>query len=268
MKKIVFSLIIAITGGASALFVEKYFDEHSALNSSIQLHGQLPVHSTTYSADLAGVEVDFTRAAESSVNSVVHIKTQGEEEQPFANDPFYQFFYGQRKPQIHQGSGSGVIISNDGYIVTNNHVIEGADKIEIVLNDKRSFVGEVLGKDPTTDLALIKIDAKDLPVLMYGNSDNVKVGQWVLAVGNPFNLTSTVTAGIISAKGRNINILENDPENGLFPIESFIQTDAAVNPGNSGGALVNSSGELVGINSAIASNTGRSEEHTSELQSH
>lgn len=256
MKKIAFSLMIALAGGASALFIEKYIDNHFSLNHPVELKGQLPVRFASLSTDLSGVEVDFTRAAESSINSVVHIKTQVEEEQPYANDPFYQFFYGQRKPQIRQGSGSGVIISADGYIVTNKHVIDGADKIEVVLNDKRSFTGEVIGKDPTTDLALLKIDAKDLPVLLYGNSDEVRVGQWVLAVGNPFNLTSTVTAGIVSAKGRNINILENDPQNGMFPIESFIQTDAAVNPGNSGGALVNANGELVGINSAIASNTG------------
>jgi serine protease Do len=127
------------------------------------------------------------------------------------------------------------------------------DKIEITLNDKRSYTADVIGKDPTTDLALLKIKETGLPYMAYGNSDNVKVGEWVLAVGNPFNLTSTVTAGIVSAKGRNINILDNDPSKGQFPIESFIQTDAAVNPGNSGGALVNTKGELVGINSAIAS---------------
>ncbi len=157
---------------------------------------------------------------------------------------------------MQQGSGSGVIISKDGYIVTNNHVVHGADKIDVILNDKRSYEAEIIGTDPQTDLALVKIKEKDLPILTYANSDQVKVGEWALAVGNPFNLTSTVTAGIISAKGRNINILENDPEKGMFPIESFIQTDAAVNPGNSGGALVNTNGELIGINSAIASQTG------------
>ena len=148
-------------------------------------------------------------------------------------------------------SGSGVIISEDGYIVTNNHVIQNADKVEVVLNDKREYEAEVIGRDPSTDLALLKVNAKNLPFIYYGNSDQVKVGEWALAVGNPFSLTSTVTAGIISAKGRNINIL-----NEKFAIESFIQTDAAVNPGNSGGALVNANGELIGINSAIASNTG------------
>ena len=147
--------------------------------------------------------------------------------------------------------GSGVIISRDGYIITNNHVIDGGGKIEVTLHNNRSYTAEILGKDPTTDLALIKIDGEDLPVVRYADSDNVEVGEWVLAVGNPFNLTSTVTAGIVSAKGRNINILR-----GLYSIESFIQTDAVVNPGNSGGALVNMAGELVGINSAIMSESG------------
>jgi Do/DeqQ family serine protease len=152
-----------------------------------------------------------------------------------------------------QSSGSGVIISEDGYIVTNNHVIDNADKVDVVLNDKRTLSAKVIGKDPSTDLALLKIDEKNLPFIYFGNSDSVKVGQWVLAVGNPFNLESTVTAGIVSAKGRNINIIK-DKNNAA--IESFIQTDAAVNPGNSGGALVSTSGELIGINSAIATPTG------------
>jgi len=192
---------------------------------------------------------------------VVNVKTtyvsQNNQNQYFY-DPFRGFF-GQRPPQQREpqtGSGSGVIISEDGYIVTNNHVIDGAEKIEITLNDKRNYTAEVIGKDPTTDLALLKIKETELPFMAYGNSDNVKIGEWVLAVGNPFNLTSTVTAGIISAKARNINIIENDPSKGLNPIESYLQTDAAVNPGNSGGALVNGKGDLIGINSAIASNTG------------
>ena len=147
--------------------------------------------------------------------------------------------------------GSGVIISNDGYIITNNHVIDAGGRVQVTLANKRSYRATVIGKDPTTDLALLKIQARNLPVLRYANSDQVEVGQWVLAVGNPFNLTSTVTAGIVSAKGRNINILQ-----GLYAIESFIQTDAVVNPGNSGGALVNLKGELVGINSAIMSESG------------
>jgi Do/DeqQ family serine protease len=153
------------------------------------------------------------------------------------------------------GAGSGVIISEDGYIVTNNHVVEDANKVSVTLNDKRSYKATVVGTDPTTDLALIKIEENNLPYIVYGNSDDVRIGEWVLAVGNPFNLTSTVTAGIVSAKARNINILGPDRQLGSA-IESFIQTDAAVNRGNSGGALVNTRGELIGINAAIASGTG------------
>lgn len=201
---------------------------------------------------------DFTQAAESSVNAVVHVKvTQAGSVQTYgSDDPFYQFFFGprvqQQQPAI-TGSGSGVIISPDGYIVTNNHVIDKADKIEVVLNDRRSFNGKLIGTDPTTDIALVKIDAEGLAYLSFGNSDATRVGEWVLAIGNPFNLTSTVTAGIISAKTRRIGIINPDQNIG---IESFIQTDAAVNPGNSGGALVNTQGELIGINTAIASQTG------------
>jgi Do/DeqQ family serine protease len=169
----------------------------------------------------------------------------------FFGDEFEQYQQPQRGPQ--QGSGSGVIIAANGYIVTNNHVIDKADKIEVVMDDKRKFEAELVGTDPTTDLALLKVKADNLPFIRYGNSDQVKVGEWVLAVGNPFNLNSTVTAGIISAKGRNINILRDQQGMG---IESFLQTDAVVNPGNSGGALVNLNGDLIGINSAIASQTG------------
>lgn len=195
---------------------------------------------------------DFTKAAESSVNAVVHVKTKVFREMEV--NPLYEFFFGI-KPDAeiapYVGFGSGVIISSDGYIVTNNHVIEGSDEIEVTLNDRREYSAELIGKDPTTDLALIKIKEKGLPTLVFGNSDDLKLGEWVLAIGNPYNLTSTVTAGIVSAKARNINILRAD-----LSIESFIQTDAAVNPGNSGGALVNTSGQLIGINTAIASRTG------------
>ncbi len=198
---------------------------------------------------------DFTDAAERTVNAVVHVTTEAEVKR---QDPFADFFWGYRQaqPQIQKGAGSGVIMSDDGYIVTNNHVVEGADRIMVHLNDKRQYEAKVIGRDPSTDIALIKVDGKELPTLSYGNSDEVKVGQWVLAVGNPMNLTSTVTAGIVSAKARNINILQYDQSRDIFPIESFIQTDAAVNPGNSGGALVDAAGNLVGINSAIASTTG------------
>ncbi|MCB0766490.1 MAG: trypsin-like peptidase domain-containing protein [Flavobacteriales bacterium] len=200
--------------------------------------------------------LDFTYAAENTVNAVVHVTT---ETAVNVRDPFADFFWGYRAPQqqqLRQGAGSGVIISSDGYIVTNNHVIDGADKIQVHLNDRRMLEGKVVGRDPGTDLALLKVDAKDLATVPYGNSDEVRVGEWVLAVGNPMNLTSTVTAGIVSAKARNINLLQYDAARDIIPLESFIQTDAAVNPGNSGGALVDANGQLVGINSAIASTTG------------
>lgn len=219
-------------------------------------------------------ETDFTVAAELSVHAVVHVKTKTVRQQrqsDFFSDPFFEFFFGpqqrgQRNPQqqspgeaVPMGAGSGVIISKDGYVVTNNHVIEGATEIEITLNDKRSFTAKLIGTDPSTDIALLKIDGKNLPYITFGDSDNIKVGEWVLAVGNPFNLTSTVTAGIVSAKARNLGIIGTDRygrRTEKLSIESFIQTDAAINPGNSGGALVNTKGELVGINTAIASQTG------------
>jgi serine protease Do len=208
---------------------------------------------------------DFTYAASITTPGVVHITTTIKvmrQRQQQNIDPFFQFF-GQSFPgfqfqqpqqqeeEPEEASGSGVIISPDGYIVTNNHVIEDGNKIEVKLYDKKTYTADVVGTDPQTDLALLKIDEKDLPFITFGNSDSVKVGQWVLAVGNPFNLESTVTAGIISAKGRNLDILKDHSA-----IEDYIQTDAAVNPGNSGGALVNPRGELVGINSAIATPTG------------
>lgn len=211
-------------------------------------------------------QVDFTVAAEKSVNAVVHIRTE-----IVTSNTYYDFFgsfleqiYGNRiqvPDNVSVGFGSGVVISSDGYIVTNNHVVEGARKIEVTFNDKHKREAEVVGTDPTTDIALIKVDAQDLEYLTFGDSDKVRVGEWVLAVGNPFNLTSTVTAGIVSAKARNINIL------GAGTIESFIQTDAAVNPGNSGGALVNTSGDLIGINAAIASRTGSYEGYSFAIPS-
>lgn len=199
---------------------------------------------------------DLTVAAENSVHAVVHIMTEYERKSS-TYDYFFRDFFGypdNSAGRAYVGSGSGVILTNDGYIVTNNHVVQGADKIEVTLNDKRTYDAQIIGTDPSSDLAVIKIQEKNLPVIPFGDSDEVKVGEWVLAVGNPFNLTSTVTAGIVSAKARNIHILP-DPEGGSA-LESFIQTDAAVNPGNSGGALVNGNGELVGVNAAIASGTG------------
>lgn len=264
MKKAASIFLTAVLGGVTALSFNYYFNSKPI---SVESNNSTPVlHQQTQSVNFIPTKsavpenaVDFTVAAEQSVHSVVNIKSTyplnyGNQ---YLYDPFRDFFGRSQRPQeAPTSTGSGVIIAQDGYIVTNNHVIENADKVEVTLNDKRSYTAEIIGKDPTTDLALLKIKETNLPFLPYGNSDNVKVGEWVLAVGNPFNLTSTVTAGIISAKGRNINIIGNDPSKGLYPIESFLQTDAAVNPGNSGGALVNTKGELVGINSAIASNTG------------
>jgi len=201
--------------------------------------------------------IDFVDAAERTVNAVVHIRTEMSQTDYGNNDilgTLHEYFNGSPyhggRPMM-VGFGSGVVVSQDGYIVTNNHVVENAGKIEVTFNDKRKLMAEVVGTDPSTDIALIKVSGSGFDHIIYGDSDKVKVGEWVLAVGNPFNLTSTVTAGIVSAKARNINIL-----GGNSSIESFIQTDAAINPGNSGGALVNTLGELIGINAAIASQTG------------
>ena len=221
------------------------------------------VTPTLFGTPPAGA-MDLTKAAEASVNAVVHIKSTQLGRTQTVQEPMdlFEYFFGnpygggrQRQRQVQTqprvGFGSGVIISTDGYIVTNNHVIEGADEISVKLNDSREFVGRIIGTDPNTDLALVKIEAKDeLPTIPVGDSDALKIGEWVLAVGNPFNLTSTVTAGIVSAKARKLNVY------GQSGIESFIQTDAAINQGNSGGALVNANGELVGINSVLSSPTG------------
>lgn len=212
-----------------------------------------PTALTNFPANSAAVPTDFVEAAEASVEAVVHVKITAERAQNYYN-PFNDLFFGRpstpQKQEI-QGSGSGVILSSDGFIVTNNHVIKGAKEITVVTANNNEYEAVLIGTDPTTDIALLKIDAEDLKTIVVANSDAVRLGQWVLAVGNPFNLTSTVTAGIISAKGRDINIIDEQSA-----IESFIQTDAAVNPGNSGGALVNTGGELVGINTAISSRSG------------
>jgi Do/DeqQ family serine protease len=200
-----------------------------------------------------GEGMDFTQAVERSIDAVVHVKTK--EFREYAVNPLYEFFFGEQpssEPPPILGFGSGVIISGKGYIVTNNHVVSGSDEVVVVLNDKREFKATVMGTDPTTDIALLKVDAEELNSLKFGDSNALKLGEWVLAIGNPYNLTSTVTAGIVSAKARTMGILRTQE----FGIESFIQTDAAVNPGNSGGALINTRGELVGINTAIASRTG------------
>lgn len=252
-QRIILPIIYATLGGLIALTVSNkllFKTDYAVLKQQ-----STPVQVTrTFVPDSSST--DFTWAAEHTVDAVVHVTTQYTQMNDYSfGNPLFDFFFGPREyvpRQKVQSSGSGVILTHDGFIVTNNHVIENADEITVVLNDKRKFTAKLVGSDPSTDIALLKIDATDLPFLTFGNSDNIKVGEWVLAIGNPFNLTSTVTAGIVSAKARNINILSGSE----FAIESFIQTDAAVNPGNSGGALINLKGELIGINTAIASKTG------------
>ena len=251
-KKFVGTFLIAVISGFIAIFLYvKIFDKNEP---PIVIEKYLQPAKFTSIPPPALQSTDFTFAAEKTINAVVHVKTQYRQ---MVNGQYslYDFFFGYRGNKQEQSpvlnSGSGVIISDDGYIVTNNHVIDAAEYIEITLNDKRTYEAKLIGADPTTDIALLKIEEKSLPFILYGNSEELKVGEWVLAVGNPFNLTSTVTAGIVSAKARSINILRT-----RMAIEAFIQTDAAVNPGNSGGALVNIQGDLVGINTAIASRTG------------
>jgi len=248
------SISTAVAIGTSAYMINKSKTELASVGGFDQ-----PMRMASYNS-IAAENTDFTVAAENTVHGVVHITatinaSSSDDNSQFV-DPF-EFFFGnggtfkRQQAQPRVGSASGVIISTDGYIITNNHVVEGADKLEVTLNDNRSFTAKLIGTDPRTDIALIKIDAKDLPTIPFGDSEKLKVGEWVLAVGNPFNLNSTVTAGIVSAKGRGgIDVTNRNK------IESFIQTDAAVNPGNSGGALVNTKGELVGINTAIYSETG------------
>ena len=257
MKKVVSYVISGIMGGLVVWTLQTYFQPKNNITSQYNHSFNIPTSNVNFNAGSL-INNDFSTAVEKSIDAVVHIRTITERTNLIYN-PFQSWFFGtppQIQPYIQEGSGSGVIISDNGYIVTNNHVIKNADKIQVTLNDKRTYTAQLIGTDPSTDLAVLKIDEKNLPFIIFGNSDEIKVGEWVLAVGNPFNLYSTVTAGIISAKGRNIHVIENNPESGNFPIESFIQTDAAVNPGNSGGALVNIQGELIGINTAIASNNG------------
>lgn len=264
MKKNIGYFAAAFGGALIAIGSVNYFGNDN-LEQQLEIeklraqHLEAANHQVNYAVPVEGA-ADFTIAAEKTVNAVVHVKTTYELDGGYYTfDPIRHFFFGdgayQQKPRMGAGAGSGVIMSNDGYIVTNNHVIDNAASISVTLNDNRTFEAELIGQDPSSDLALLKIESDDLPKIDFGNSDQLKVGEWVLAVGNPFNLESTVTAGIVSAKGRDINILANGPD-GANALESFIQTDAAVNPGNSGGALVNTNGELIGINAAIKSNTG------------
>lgn len=256
-KNAIFMMVSALVGGLMAVTMYKMTE-----GTYMQ---DFPISQSARLVNLPGENVsglpDFRATSSFTRPAVVHVKSLMKKSTTQTQDipDSFRDFFGDRGFRFEmpspntprEGSGSGVIISADGYIVTNNHVVDNADEVEVILNDKRSYTAEVIGTDPSTDLALLRISEKNLPFLSFGNSDIVEVGEWVLAIGNPFNLTSTITAGIVSAKGRNLNLL-----NDKFRIESFIQTDAAVNPGNSGGALVNAKGELVGINTAIASQTG------------
>lgn len=282
MKKIALVFLAALVGGAAAIGGYRMLDKDSgSLTLAEKQHVLFASNPATISS--AGA-VDFVQAAAAVSPAVVHIKTTFTSQGSSASSPMdmmEEFFGGgsrSRRSRIPRAaSGSGVILTPDGYIVTNNHVVENAEKIQVILSDRRKVEAKVIGRDANTDLALIKVDATDLPVVKMGNSDNVQVGEWVLAVGFPLDLQTTVTAGIVSAKSRQIGILGREqqqpteeeyeeyqrtgklPSKGNSAIESYIQTDAAINPGNSGGALVNANGELIGINSAIASQTGTNE---------
>jgi len=245
---------MAILGATIALFaytrlVVKPTTTISKDSSSVELENARAFLTSMQTQD---GQIDFTYAAEQTVHAVVHVRTKSLMSSQ-SDNPIMEWFYGDRnsKPREVSGFGSGVIISDDGYIITNNHVVENAESVDVTLNDKRTFTAKVIGRDPGSDIALLKIKAENLPFLKYGDSEQLKLGEWVLAVGNPFNLTSTVTAGIVSAKGRSLQLNE-----GNYRIESFIQTDAALNMGNSGGALVNTKGLLIGITSAILSPNG------------
>lgn len=245
MKKIFTLVLVSALGGILTLGAYKLFLEDNQVVVTNNDSTKFFPTSNTSALFKTAENPDFTTAAENTVNAVVHVKNLSISEGQMT---FQDFFLGRSPKRAMLGTGSGVIINKDGYIITNNHVIDNATELSVTLNDNETYKAEVVGSDPKTDIALLKIDAdKDLPFVTFGDSDAAKVGEWVLAVGNPFNLTSTVTAGIISAKSRNI-----DPSGQ----HSFIQTDAAVNPGNSGGALVNTNGELIGINTAITSQTG------------
>ena len=274
MKKTAFLLfgaavISAAAGGLTAIGVNKYLAQTSGggvvsevvTSSWDRGEPQVGNHFTAYQAEQYP---DLTYAAENAVQAVVNIEAVKEVKvggRSYGYDPFYEFFglpngggrggYGEPQTREQRSGGSGVIISQDGYIVTNNHVIEDATKLKVKLYDGRTFEAKLIGTDPTTDVALIKVEGTDLPTIPFGDSDALRLGEWVLAIGSPFDLQSTITAGIVSAKARHLGVIAED-----FPIESFIQTDAVVNPGNSGGALVNTRGELVGINTVIKSSTG------------
>ena len=252
-KNILINLIIAILGGVIAVFAYTRLENSNSNQHFTGLQTSPPAWEANLPDDFDPDNLDFTYAAERTVHGVVHVKTVRERERREIRDPF-EFFFGPREredPEPEVGFGSGVIVRGDGYIVTNYHVIQEADEIEVTLHDQRTFTAEVKGEDPDTDIALLKIEGNNFPYLSFGNSDELRIGEWVLAVGNPFGLTSSVTAGIISAKERTLGVLRE----GEMPMESFLQTDAAVNVGNSGGALVNLKGELIGIPTLIVSPT-------------
>ena len=267
MRKFVSLMLAAVMGSAITVAITGGWRNDDRGGVRIEHVNGVPVSQVGYKVNDKGevVPLDFTATAEKVTAAVVHIRSTSSgrtAQRQQQQDPF-EYFFGPNGPRQQQGpsmsAGSGVIINAEGYIVTNNHVVEGADKVEVTLSNNRTYPAEVLGTDPDTDLAVVKISQKNLPALAFVDSDQTKVGEWVLAVGNPFNLNSTVTAGIISAKGRNIGIINSnssDQQAQRTAIESFIQTDAAINPGNSGGALVNIEGGLIGINTAIASTTG------------
>ncbi|MCL2133059.1 MAG: trypsin-like peptidase domain-containing protein [Bacteroidales bacterium] len=252
---------VAVVGGLTALSVQDWFYEKSPIltveNDDIDDFAREEKSAFSTSGTAAALP-DFIAAADKTIHAVVHIRSEFRVRTRVYDDYFGLFdfspFSRRYREQSIMGYGSGVIISEDGYIVTNNHVVQDAAQIEVTLDNRHSYIARLVGADPSSDLAVLKVEAQGLPFLSFANSDRVRIGEWVLAVGNPFNLTSTVTAGIVSAKARNINIISANLDDS--PIESFIQTDAPINSGNSGGALVNARGELIGINAAIASNTG------------
>ncbi len=268
LKKLLPYAFVGVVSGATTFGAINYFGSDNP-NNDFSYFKQSNSNAQFAGLNTAAIGDDFVKASKTTVPAVVSIKNySSQSNRGSSNQDLFDFFFGdpfgngngnrnqqkqQTPPNMPSGLGSGVIISPDGYIISNNHVVANANKLEVVLSNKKSYIATLIGADPTTDIALLKIEEKGLPYLNFANSDNVEVGQWVIAVGNPLGLNSTVTAGIISAKGRSIDLLSRQSRT---PIESFIQTDAAINPGNSGGALVNTNGELIGINSAISSNTG------------
>lgn len=262
LKKLIPYAVVGVMSGATTIGAYSYFD-YKGGDSDFSYFAPKNNDAKYATFNMNGVGDDFVNAAKMTVPAVVSITNFSTKSRRSSQQDLFEQFFGpfggqpqqqqQTPPTMPTGMGSGVIISPDGYIISNNHVIAGASKLEVVLSNKKTYVANLVGTDPTTDIALLKIEDKGLPFLNFANSDNVEVGQWVLAVGNPMGLNSTVTAGIVSAKGRSIDLLSQQSRS---PIESFIQTDAAINPGNSGGALVNPNGELIGINSAISSKTG------------